>query len=56
MQIKDIIAAGPVMPVLVIDKASDAAALGHALLEGGIRTAEVTLRTAELDRTAKSHR
>lgn len=47
MNIQDIIAAGRVMPVIVIDKASDAVALGNALLEGGIKTAEVTLRTPE---------
>lgn len=46
MQISDVIAAGCVMPVIVIDDARDAAALGDALLEGGIRTAEITLRTA----------
>ena len=46
MQISDVIAAGCVMPVIVIDKAQDAPALGEALLEGGIRTAEITLRTA----------
>ena len=34
-----------VMPVVVIDDASDALALADALLEGGVRAAEVTLRT-----------
>ena len=47
MNIYDIVAAGQVMPVIVIDKASDAVALGNALLEGGIKTAEVTLRTPQ---------
>ncbi len=47
MNIYDIVAAGQVMPVIVIDKASDAPALGNALLEGGIKTAEVTLRTPQ---------
>ena len=46
MQISDVIAAGCVMPVIVIDDARTAPALGEALLEGGIRTAEITLRTA----------
>ena len=46
MQISDVISAGCVMPVIVIDKAQDAPALGDALLEGGMRTAEITLRTA----------
>jgi len=50
MDIASIVAAGPVMPVIVIDDASNGAALGAALLEGGIRTAEITLRTpAALD-------
>lgn len=50
MKIDKIIAAGHVMPVIVIDRAEDAAPLGNALLEGGIQTAEVTLRTpAALD-------
>ncbi len=39
MNIYDIVAAGQVMPVIVIDRASDAVALGNALLEG-INTAE----------------
>lgn len=47
MNIRNIIAAGRIMPVIVIDKARDASALGNALLEGGIKTAEVTLRTPE---------
>ena len=34
-----------VMPVVVIHDASDALALADALLEGGVRAAEVTLRT-----------
>jgi len=47
MNIQNIIAAGRIMPVIVIDKSRDASALGNALLEGGIKTAEVTLRTPE---------
>ena len=50
MNIQNIIAAGRIMPVILIDKARDASGLGNALLEGGIKTAEVTLRTpAALD-------
>ena len=50
MQISDVIAAGCVMPVIVIDDARAAPALGEALLEGSIYTAEITLRTtAALD-------
>lgn len=36
---------GPVIPVIVIDRLDDALALGEALLEGGIKVFEVTLRT-----------
>ncbi len=36
---------GPVMPVIVIDNAADAVPLADALLEGGLRTIEITLRT-----------
>jgi len=44
------IAFGPLLPVVVIDRAEDAVPLGRALLAGGIRQAEVTLRTpAALD-------
>ena len=50
MKIDDILALGPVMPVIVIDEAQHAVALADALLAGGIRTIEVTLRTeAALD-------
>ena len=48
--IKDILDLGRVMPVIVIDDSSKAAGLANALLEGGIRTIEITLRTnAALD-------
>lgn len=47
---KDILNLGPVMPVIVIDEAAKAVPLAEALLAGGMRTAEVTLRTpAALD-------
>lgn len=36
---------GPVIPVLVIDKVSQAVPLAKALLAGGVRVLEVTLRT-----------
>jgi len=40
----------PILPVVVIDDARDAAPLARALLAGGIRQAEITLRTgAALD-------
>ncbi|HBY41083.1 2-dehydro-3-deoxyphosphogluconate aldolase / (4S)-4-hydroxy-2-oxoglutarate aldolase [Marisediminitalea aggregata] len=46
----DIFAAGPVVPVLVIDDVENAVPLAHALMAGGIKVLEVTLRTpAALD-------
>ena len=45
MTISDILNLGPVMPVIVIDEADKAVPLADALLSGGIRTAEITLRT-----------
>lgn len=45
MTIDEILACGPVMPVIVIDEAEQAVPLAEALLVGGIQTAEVTLRT-----------
>lgn len=50
MNIHDILRASPVMPVLVIESADQAVPLARALVAGGIRTLEVTLRTpAALD-------
>ncbi|MBL8517911.1 MAG: bifunctional 4-hydroxy-2-oxoglutarate aldolase/2-dehydro-3-deoxy-phosphogluconate aldolase [Betaproteobacteria bacterium] len=46
MNIHDIMKASPVMPVLVIDNPDQAVPLANALVAGGIRTLEVTLRTA----------
>ena len=40
----------PVIPVVVLDDAADAVPLAHALLDGGLHTIEITLRTpAALD-------
>ncbi len=36
---------GPVIPVIVIDRLEDAVPLAHALVEGGVKVLEVTLRT-----------
>ena len=44
--IREILNFGPVMPVIVIDDSANAVPLAKALLEGGIRTIEITLRTA----------
>jgi 2-dehydro-3-deoxyphosphogluconate aldolase / (4S)-4-hydroxy-2-oxoglutarate aldolase len=47
---EDVLKLTPVLPVVTIEDAASAAPLAHALLAGGIRTIEVTLRTpAALD-------
>jgi 2-dehydro-3-deoxyphosphogluconate aldolase/(4S)-4-hydroxy-2-oxoglutarate aldolase len=46
MNANELLRAGPVMPVIVIHDASLAVDLATALVAGGIRTLEVTLRTA----------
>lgn len=45
IQPKDILNAGPVMPVMVIQNLDDAVPLAQALVEGGIKVLEITLRT-----------
>ena len=45
MTIDDILRVGPVMPVVVIDDAARAVPLARALVAGGIRAIEITLRT-----------
>ena len=42
---EEIFAAGPVVPVLVINDVEKAVPLAKALMEGGIKVLEVTLRT-----------
>lgn len=42
----DVFAAGPVVPVIVLDDVADAVPLAKALMAGGIKVLEVTLRTA----------
>ena len=42
---REILTASPVVPVMVIDDLSTAVDLAHALVAGGIRTLEITLRT-----------
>lgn len=44
--IDDILAIGKVMPVIVIDSHEQAVPLAKALLAGGIKTMEITLRTS----------
>ncbi len=46
MSITKILSLGPVMPVIVIEQANHAIPLGEALLTGGIKTIEITLRTS----------
>lgn len=46
MKLNDILAVTTVMPVIVIDDLATAVPMARALVEGGVRTLEVTLRTA----------
>ena len=46
LNIRDILNAGPVMPVIVLDSVDDAVPLARALVAGGVRVLEVTLRTS----------
>lgn len=46
---EEIFAAGPVVPVLVINDVEKAVPLAKALMEGGIKVLEVTLRTPGCD-------
>ena len=46
MTIKDVLALGKVMPVIVIDDAAHAVPLAETLLANDIKTIEITLRTA----------
>jgi 2-dehydro-3-deoxyphosphogluconate aldolase/(4S)-4-hydroxy-2-oxoglutarate aldolase len=43
----DLMRSGPVIPVVVIDRATDAVPLARALLAGGVDTMEITLRTPD---------
>lgn len=45
MNSRDILSAGAVVPVMAIDDINTAVDLAHALVEGGIPTLEITLRT-----------
>ena len=42
----DLVAYGPVIPVIVINRLEDAVPMAQALVDGGVRVLEVTLRTA----------
>lgn len=43
--IREVMTASPVMPVIVIERLDDAVPLARALVAGGVRVLEVTLRT-----------
>lgn len=47
MDIRDSLTLSPVVPVLTIPRAEDAVPLARALVAGGLRVLEVTLRTAD---------
>jgi 2-dehydro-3-deoxyphosphogluconate aldolase/(4S)-4-hydroxy-2-oxoglutarate aldolase len=46
MNLDEIVAATRVMPVIVVERPEDAVPLARALVDGGIRVLEITLRTA----------
>ena len=46
MNILDLAGHGPVIPVIVIDRVEDAVPLARALVAGGVKVLEVTLRTS----------
>jgi 2-dehydro-3-deoxyphosphogluconate aldolase/(4S)-4-hydroxy-2-oxoglutarate aldolase len=53
----ELLTLSPVIPVVVVDDVSDAAPLAEALLAGGIKVIELTLRTpAALDAIASVHK
>ena len=45
MQTLDLAACGPVIPVIVLERLDDAVPMARALVAGGVRVLEVTLRT-----------
>ncbi|MDO9412581.1 MAG: bifunctional 4-hydroxy-2-oxoglutarate aldolase/2-dehydro-3-deoxy-phosphogluconate aldolase [Pseudolabrys sp.] len=45
MRARELLVAAPVIPVITIDRASDAVPLARALVQGGLRVIEITLRT-----------
>ena len=47
MNIRDIMSAAPVIPVLVIDDVDTAPQLAQALADGGLKVLEITLRTPQ---------
>ena len=47
MNALDVMQTGPVIPVIVIDRLADAVPLARALVAGGVRVLELTLRTPQ---------
>ncbi|CAN5710955.1 bifunctional 4-hydroxy-2-oxoglutarate aldolase/2-dehydro-3-deoxy-phosphogluconate aldolase [soil metagenome] len=45
MNTLDLVSHGPVIPVIVINRLEDAVPMAQALVEGGVRVLEITLRT-----------
>lgn len=45
IDIDELLALGPVIPVIVVHRVADAVPLAEALVAGGVRVLEVTLRT-----------
>ena len=50
----DLAGFGPVIPVIVIDRVDRAVPMARALVEGGVRVLEVTLRTAAAAEAARA--
>ena len=46
MKVLEVMRVGPVIPVIVIDDLAHAVPMAQALVKGGVRVLEVTLRTA----------
>ena len=46
VSVDELMTTGPVIPVLTIERLKDAAPLARALVDGGLRPLEITLRTA----------
>ncbi len=47
MQAREVLQLGKIIPVITLDRASDGVDLAKALMDGGLRVLELTLRTSE---------
>jgi 2-dehydro-3-deoxyphosphogluconate aldolase/(4S)-4-hydroxy-2-oxoglutarate aldolase len=43
--VRNLLSESPIIPVITLDRVSDAVPLAEALLAGGLRVLEITLRT-----------